>query len=339
MAGSDPGAIPGRPKVLIGSTTEGLRHAQALRKLLEPEIQAQLWNEQGLFLPGEFTLESLETHPREFDGAVVVATADDRVISRGMETAAPRDNLLLEFGIFLMVFGRKRALLVVEDPGTLKLPSDVFGLGIVPFKNTEPPRRGLTSAATKIKSAARRWRLHPFEDDMVNRCERILQIAVSEIQERTGITSELGLHVFLVDARTTPNRLVRIARRRSSPKAPRNWPPFEMGVGLVGTCWERESSVFVDLTERPYCDATEATWRKLARAERFGMDYEMLVTSRERYKCVGAVPISALDSGFVGCVSFNLGVNARYEPAQLRGASVERVLDICVECVAVVTGH
>src|SRR4051812_7967473 len=102
-----------KPRLLIGSSREGLEYAEELQRLLEPNVESLLWN-QGLFIPGQYALESLQLRARKFDGAAIVASADDKVVSRGKEQSAPRDNILFEFGMFMAVFGRRRALLIVE---------------------------------------------------------------------------------------------------------------------------------------------------------------------------------------------------------------------------------
>jgi hypothetical protein len=327
-----------KPRLLVGSSTEGLTYAHELQTQLQADVETLLWN-QGLFTPGEYAIDSLDLQSRRFDGAVVVATADDRVISRGSESPAPRDNLLFEWGMFVAVFGRRRALLMVEQVGETKLPSDAAGLTVVPFEVTDPIAIGVGPAANQIRDAALTWRDAPFDPELVRRLERVLQVALSEIQDRAGVASELGIHVFLLDERSTPSSLVRVARARTSPKSPRLWPPFEEGVGVVGTCWSTASTVLADFTDAFFAAADEATWSSLGPLQQLGMDFDMLQESLKRYKCVGAVPISTTVDGFIGCLSFNLGVSASADVTQLQTREVERVLDISTEMIAIVVGH
>ncbi len=328
------------PRILIASSSEGLPYAEALQRLLYPKVDASVWN-QGMFVPGQYALESLESRSREFHGAVVVATADDKVVSRGEEQLAPRDNLLLEFGIFVAVFGRRRALLMVEYASDTKLPSDVSGLTVLPFSKTDPPEDGIAPSATRLKELALSWRDLPYDPQVVERLGRVLRLSLSEIQDRSGLTSELGIHVFLVDARVSPPELVRVGRARSSPKSARTWGAFKEGAGIVGTCWRTGNSVFVDLTSSTYQDATETSWYALDEGDRYGMDFPMLKVSRERYKAVGAIPVTTISGGgeFLGCISYNLGVGSTGEPAQLRTPAVDRVLDTSSEMVAIVIGR
>ncbi len=68
-----------RPRVFIASTSEALKLARALAALLRPHIDVQVWAD-GFFSAGDITLEALEVKTAGFDGAIVLATADDRVI-------------------------------------------------------------------------------------------------------------------------------------------------------------------------------------------------------------------------------------------------------------------
>lgn len=329
------------PRVLVGSSSEGLPYARALQVLVAPDVETSLWNNE-LFVPGEYPVESLETAGRKFDGSVIVATADDRVISRGTEASAPRDNLLFEFGMFVACFGRKRALLMVESLSTTKLPSDVSGLTVIPFMKTDPPPEGLTSAADSLKTRAIAWRDRaPVEPEVVERLNRVLRLSLSDVHDRSGFASDIGLHVFLVDSRTDPAQLVRVSRARSNPKPPRTWPPFQKGSGVVGWCWETASSVFANLTAPPLSTVSAGEFSQLTDAQRMGMNFELLESSRQRYKCVGAVPITTIVSGgeFLGCVSYNLGVASQGEVEVLRANAVERVLDSCAEMVAIIIEH
>lgn len=313
-------------------------YARELQNQLSSSVETQLWN-QGFFRPSTYPIEALELQSRKFDGAVVVATADDRVISRGREDAAVRDNLLFEYGMFVAVFGRRRALLMVEGAAEMRLPSDFGGLTVVPFEASENLPAAIGPAANQVREVAEEWRDEPFPPDTVTRLNRLAQWTLDELRERSGVGPHLGLHVFLLDERSTPSELVRVARARSSPKPPRPWPPFQEGIGIVGTCWSTGGAVFADLTDGRHATATEPDWSALGPLQRSGMDYAMLETSRKRYKCVGAVPITSLSSGFIGCVSYNLGVASDVDSSALTTAAVESVFDSCAELIAIVLGR
>ena len=324
-----------RPKIILGCSTEALRSARQLQRLLAPEINAHLWDE-SLFPPGEFTLESLETRAGDYDGAVLVAAADDRVITRGTALAAPRDNVILEFGLFVARLGRKRTLLLVESQD-VKLPSDVAGLTVLGFRRADRPSASLRAAATRIKDLARAWPAEPPGSDAVARLQRVLEISLGEVQVRTQIESDLGLHVFVVDWRSEPPELIRLARARSDPKASTALRPFRRGTGIVGWCWLMSDAVFVDLTSDLYATATPESWTTVTSADRAGMPFSLLERSRQRYKCVGAIPMPrGPGEEFVGCLSYNLGVDSAAAPDVLDTPEIRRILNRGAELLGLV---
>jgi hypothetical protein len=116
------------PRLFIGSSTEGHAVARNLQAELEAtrvcEVQRR---DQSVFEPSGNALDSLIRAASCVDYAVLVASPDDVVVSRGVETPSARDNVLLEFGLFVGVLGRERTYLLATDPA-LKLPTDVLGL-------------------------------------------------------------------------------------------------------------------------------------------------------------------------------------------------------------------
>jgi hypothetical protein len=99
--------------------------------------------------------------------------------------------------------------------------------------------------------------------------------------------------------------------------------------------------VFADFTSEPFASITEQEWLLLDERQRLGMDWELFVASRERYKAVGAVPITGFrpGSGFAGCIAYNLGLDSPTEANALRGPEVATVLGLCAEGTAVMLGQ
>ena len=118
---------PIRPSVFIGSSSEGLKIARFVQVELDRACEVTIWS-QGVFGLGEGTLEALVRAVNEFDFAILVLTPDDLVESRGAEKQAPRDNVLLELGLFLGALGRKRTFEVHDRTANIKLPSDLAGV-------------------------------------------------------------------------------------------------------------------------------------------------------------------------------------------------------------------
>lgn len=143
-----------RPTVFIGSSREGLSIAEALQLNLDYACEVTVWS-QGLFGLGEGTLESLVNRLDSFDFAILVLTPDDMTVSRQAEQPSPRDNVLLELGLFIGALGRRRTFAVYERNRGLKLPSDMAGVTSADFqmhadKNLQS---SLGAATTLIKGA------------------------------------------------------------------------------------------------------------------------------------------------------------------------------------------
>src|SRR5690349_19066402 len=96
-----------KPKIFVGSSSEGLGVARAIQMELANDASLTLWN-QGCFSLGQSTLESLVAALEEFEFAILVVTADDMLVSRHKSTPCARDNVLFEIGLFMGRLGRGR---------------------------------------------------------------------------------------------------------------------------------------------------------------------------------------------------------------------------------------
>src|SRR3954447_19463502 len=100
-----------KPALFVGSSSEGLEFARAVRSLLEQDAEVTLWNE-GFFALGNTFIESLVNSLHRFDFATVVLTPDDMIKSREVTTLGPRDNALFELGLFIGRLGRERTFVI-----------------------------------------------------------------------------------------------------------------------------------------------------------------------------------------------------------------------------------
>jgi CAP12/Pycsar effector protein, TIR domain len=153
-----------RPSIFIGSSTEGLEIAQVLQAELEREVEGTLWY-QGVFGLSQSGLEALEAKVRTFDFAALVLTPDDLVLKRGKPGAMPRDNVLLEAGLFIGALGRQRVFLVSCRDDELDLPTDLLGITLAQFNRREDGnlRAAVGPAATGIREAIRSGPSRPME--------------------------------------------------------------------------------------------------------------------------------------------------------------------------------
>ncbi|MHC4112502.1 MAG: TIR domain-containing protein [Planctomycetota bacterium] len=145
-----------KPKVFIGSSKEGLDIAKAVEFHLNRKCDVTVWD-SGVFKPSKTTIENLEESITKYEFAVLVFTPDDIIITRNQKLGAPRDNVILELGLFVGSLSRDRTF-VVCDPNQVKLPSDWSGVSVACFdwKRASIPderRAALSPASTEIHDA------------------------------------------------------------------------------------------------------------------------------------------------------------------------------------------
>src|SRR5437870_1702955 len=99
-----------KPKIFIGSSSEGLKVARLATELLSDKTLPTLW-ENDIFLPGTITLEILEEQLAQHAFALLVATPDDILLKRQGVLTTLRDNVLFECGLFMGALGRRRTFL------------------------------------------------------------------------------------------------------------------------------------------------------------------------------------------------------------------------------------
>lgn len=144
----------GRPRIFIGSSSEGLEIANKLQELLSPEFSVVVWNQGTVFGLGSMTLEALEAAVLEYHFAVFVFTPDDELQSRGEIKPVARDNVLFELGMFVGKLGRKKAFVIHPGKKAVSMPSDLNGVTTGPY---DPSERNLAAAlgpvANRIRTA------------------------------------------------------------------------------------------------------------------------------------------------------------------------------------------
>lgn len=123
-------------KLFIGSSSEGLDIADALKVKLEEQlstfIECHIWTDGKIFSLNKSALDALMVASRKFDYGVLVATKDDIAKVRDVEVHIPRDNVMFEMGMFLGSLGLTRAFLLVEKFS--KLPTDYNGITVPYFE-------------------------------------------------------------------------------------------------------------------------------------------------------------------------------------------------------------
>jgi predicted nucleotide-binding protein len=118
--------------MFIGSSSEQLKRADSMNRFFNAKkMQCLPWN--TLFNPGSITIDKLLETIEKADFAVLIISKDDVTESRGKKAQSPRDNVLLELGLFMGRLGRERTFLVHEEDA--KIPSDLLGLTRISFSD------------------------------------------------------------------------------------------------------------------------------------------------------------------------------------------------------------
>lgn len=139
----------GKPKIFIGSSSEGLKIAEAVFAHFNYEAVPTLWT-QNIFLPGQYPLEALEKELKRHHFAIIVASPDDEIIKRGISSPSMRDNLMLEFGLFAGALGRRRAFFICPNEPKIELPTDLMGLISATYDSRRTGSASEISAGTQV---------------------------------------------------------------------------------------------------------------------------------------------------------------------------------------------
>jgi hypothetical protein len=126
-------------KVWIGSSVPGLPLAEAVLYHLRKcdDLRCRMWDE-GTFVFGAATLESLEEAANDVDVAILCLTPDDELVVSGEQrTLTPRDNVIFELGFFMGALGRDRAIAFHQDLGELRTLTDLSGIERAIFRRRD----------------------------------------------------------------------------------------------------------------------------------------------------------------------------------------------------------
>ncbi|MBD2100275.1 TIR domain-containing protein [Leptolyngbya sp. FACHB-261] len=122
-----------QPIIFIGSSAETLNIAREIQTgLSHDNLLTNVWTD-GIFQASRSTIEDLTRIVEVSDFAVLVLGHDDAIVSRGLERAAPRDNVVFELGLFMGALGRARTIIVKARGVDIKIPSDLLGITILSY--------------------------------------------------------------------------------------------------------------------------------------------------------------------------------------------------------------
>jgi hypothetical protein len=183
-----------KPSLFIGSSTEGLDFARAVRTSLSDVAETTLWND-GVFGLGRTFIESLISALSRFDFAALILTPDDQMVVRNDETLGPRDNIVFELGLFMGRLGRERTFIVRPASGPLKIPSDLAGISVAAFdwpRSDGNYRAALGPASDLMREAIRDLGFAPAKTDaQVRALKRDQDQQQIQVNEQQRIIDEL----------------------------------------------------------------------------------------------------------------------------------------------------
>ncbi len=117
-----------KPKLFVGSSTEGLKTAYAIQENLEHDALCTVWT-QGIFQLSGNALDNLLEAAGEYDFAVFVFQPDDISQIRDETVNTVRDNVVFELGLFIGGLGKERVFfLVPKGSEEAHLPTDLIGV-------------------------------------------------------------------------------------------------------------------------------------------------------------------------------------------------------------------
>ncbi len=146
-----------RPRVFVGSSSEGLTIAEMIQLNLDHLCEVTVWH-QGVFSPSSGTLQSLLEMSQNVDFAILVLTPDDLVASRGESMISPRDNVIFELGLFMGSLGSERTMIVYDRTSDLKIPSDLAGVTMITYQphSTGDLEATLGAPCTRLKQQVKK---------------------------------------------------------------------------------------------------------------------------------------------------------------------------------------
>lgn len=132
-------------RVFIGGSSEGLEYAEKLCSFINKHdgIKCIVWDKTFEF--NESFLRSLRNSCLINDFGIFLATKDDYAKIRKNKVEVPRDNIILEYGLFLGEMKNSRTYLLQEEG--CKLPTDVLGYTTPRFNSKDSDEKWSKLAA------------------------------------------------------------------------------------------------------------------------------------------------------------------------------------------------
>ena len=137
--------------IFIASSGAMYPAAETLSKALEVHGFTMVpWKSKGVFNLSEYTMEAIERQSNSCDFGIFILSADDSMLFDTDVKSVPRDNVVLELGLFMGKMGRRRSFMLIPEGHEIKRPSDLDGITWASFKETSKNNYDFSEAIGKL---------------------------------------------------------------------------------------------------------------------------------------------------------------------------------------------
>ncbi|HEV8067378.1 MAG TPA: nucleotide-binding protein [Planctomycetaceae bacterium] len=134
-------------KVFLGSSHAAQSSLRTVANWLKQAgVDPLKWTDRRAFPPGSILLPKLLEHSKTHDAAVFIYAEDDQILSNGRLEPQTRDNVLIEFGMFVSAMGPEKAIACRR--GSPKIPIDLQGLSYVDISKNRTKMKNARIAIT-----------------------------------------------------------------------------------------------------------------------------------------------------------------------------------------------
>ncbi|MFZ1702896.1 MAG: nucleotide-binding protein [Saprospiraceae bacterium] len=139
-------------KIFLGSSTESIDAVRMVASWIEDNgFTPILWDSPSLFLPGDSTFPKLIEISRTHDAAIFIFGEDDKIWYRqDAITSQPRDNVLIEYGLFGGSLGQNKTIICRQ--GKAKIATDLNSIVFTDLTQVYKARLHINAWLNKLKT-------------------------------------------------------------------------------------------------------------------------------------------------------------------------------------------
>lgn len=149
------------PKIFIASSSvaKAKDAAESLSNQLNPIASVDCWFDPSIFRNGEFTLGELLRVAKSYDMGIFIFNDDDSIEINGKKMVATRDNVILEYGMFVSSLAPKYCFIIIDSNITnFRLPTDILGLTYLEYDSKrDDMKHALRPCIDHIQKSIKEW--------------------------------------------------------------------------------------------------------------------------------------------------------------------------------------